>query len=517
MSIISPFPQNSNVTLYKGVAWDDQYMNIRWFSSQSERNSYLAGKSVQAWANCSIIKNGRRIRLTGQYNDYVTCNYMTFTTGYPQVSNERTYYAFIKSIDYVNINTLEVEYEIDWIQSFLFDFIIGECFVEREHVSSDNFGEHTLPENLDTGEMIIKSSFEWNSAKACMVQFLATEQTSVSEVSGVIDGTQAIVQTVSTGSIGAIGDTLAAFNDTPERVVQVVMVAGEMQTAGGSPKAFTKDESFSRPDISFAFNGESYTPQNNKLGISPYMLFTVDNYSGGIEQYFFEDFNSANNITFRIDGMPTPKPSMRCYPLGYKAVQASEQNAVVYDNFPLCSWVTNAYEQWVAERGLTQILSTGASIATTAIGMGKRAMNEDMYGAAAGYGGIAQSLINAYEERHIRKLHSLQGHGGTGEAGLNFAKGDIGFRVTIFSIKPEAAKRIDRYLTRYGYRVDEAKIPNTTGRQYFNYVKCNAVEVDGNIAVDAQNAMERALLRGTTFWHTNDMHSAYTSNPIVAG
>lgn len=517
MSIISPFPQNSNIKIYRGIPWGDDYKDIRKFSSPSQRDTFLASKEAGEWNNCSVVKGGERIKLTGQYNDYITCNYMSFTTAFPTVTSERTYYCFIKSVDYVNINTFEITYVIDWIQTFLFEFEIGECFVEREHVNDDSFGIHTVPEDVDTGEMIIWNQYNWTYGKGTMIQYIAGDKIESTEVDGIYGGAKAQAFPATADGRAALNAILENFNDSPERVLNIVMIPLSMvDTSHNAPAKFSQPVTIPRPGLTFSFGGKIYTAKNNKLACYPYTMITVDNYGNQIEQYHFEDFTlTGSGASFTVEGQPIPKPAMMCYPTSYKGKVTSEENAVFYDNFPLCSWINDSYQQWLAERGNALFVSTGASLAVNSVSTAANIAGGNYLGAIGGIGGITGQIAGLQQEVNYHKLHSNQIQGTNGNGGLNFVKGNVGFRGIVFMIKPEAAERIDKYFTRYGYRVDEAKKPNITGRQYFNYVKCAIVEVSGNVSVDAHDAMANALLNGVTFWHTNNMTNEYDSNPIV--
>lgn len=82
------------------------------------------------------------------------------------------------------------------------------------------------------------------------------------------------------------------------------------------------------------------------------------------------------------------------------------------------------------------------------------------------------------------------------------------------TIKPEYARVIDNYFSRFGYEVDRYKVPNTTGRATFNYVKTVDANVGGDIPDECMVMIENMLNSGVTFWHTNNM-LVYSNNPIV--
>lgn len=48
-----------------------------------------------------------------------------------------------------------IHIETDVFQTWQFDFIYKKSFIERKHVTDDIIGNHTTPENIETGEYII--------------------------------------------------------------------------------------------------------------------------------------------------------------------------------------------------------------------------------------------------------------------------------------------------------------------------------------------------------------------------
>lgn len=75
---------------------------------------------------------------------------------YEQVVNE-FYYAFINDYQYISESVTEIEFELDVIQSYLFNYDELPCMVLREHVNSDYAGEHIAGEPVDIGPVITQS------------------------------------------------------------------------------------------------------------------------------------------------------------------------------------------------------------------------------------------------------------------------------------------------------------------------------------------------------------------------
>ena len=66
-------------------------------------------------------------------------------------------FVFIINADYVSENSTRIYYDTDVFQTHQFNIVYRKTFVEREHVSNDSIGLHTIPENVELGEYIINS------------------------------------------------------------------------------------------------------------------------------------------------------------------------------------------------------------------------------------------------------------------------------------------------------------------------------------------------------------------------
>lgn len=508
MSIVTPIPQNTVIKVYAGIPWDDTLRDVRLFDTSAQRDIYFNGKLKGIWEKCSIVSMGKSIKVEGYYNNFLECNYLTFTNQVPDTT-ARTIYAFITSISYVNVNTVQIDYTIDWIQTYLFDFEFDECMVEREHVNSDAVGEHLLDEGLDTGEYMIRSSREIGYAPAVFVYYLDKNVTAVSPINGVASCLN--FESYTFEQLSVLATFLDAYKETPERIVEICMGVSEMRGDG-----FFSDTQTIMKVAGFSNNGtDVYTPRNNKLSCYPFMLLAMDNFMGEIEQLRWEEFQSTSVAVFTIKGNSTPKPCMEMSPANYKGrrdgINTTEQFAIQYSNFPSVPYATDAYRAWISQYGFSKVASVGASVVGTVLG----AIGGGIPGLVTGGVGLANAAIDTYQEVKDHKIHSQQVHGSIGNSGMQYAKDEVGFRVTQYAIRREYAERIDKYFDRYGYRVSTVKVPNVRGRQFVNYVKTNGAIVSGNVAVDAKVQMERALDQGVSFWHTDAVGAPLTSNPIV--
>lgn len=525
MSIVTPIPQNTNIKAYKGIPWDRTLQDIRLFDTAAQRNSFLNPHLIGQWNNCSIASVGRSIRVQAYYNNCMECNYLSFVNT-QEGTPDRTFYAYVTAVNYINVNTVEFVYEIDWIQSYLFDFVFEECFVEREHVNDDVQGNYVLEEGIDFGEYVIDQKTNKTFQPSVVINFIRDAYSAAITDGIYLPGHVSVIDLTKETNRDALNSILTEFNATPERITSFFMGVVDMQTAtpeDPNTTFFYKNFTILEDDYFHIPGGGTFIPQNNKLLCYPYKFLTADNFSGSVQQYRWELFNTAGRADFTIEGSAIPKPCMMLFPFDYRQSKADasqtnnyEQECLFYENFPAIPYISDSYQAWVSQYGMSfaveQAAQVGVSVAGTLGSLAVGNIPGAITGAATGVANYAESQANVKE----KKIHALQSHGGVSTSGLSYARGDVGFRLTEYSIGIEDARRIDKFFTRYGYKVDKVKTPNIRGRQNVNYVKCSTGRVAGNIAVDAKIQMEQALQQGTSFWHVNNIGGEVTSNPIVS-
>ena len=80
------------------------------------------------------------------------------------------------------------------------------------------------------------------------------------------------------------------------------------------------------------------------------------------------------------------------------------------------------------------------------------------------------------------------------------------------SIKAEFAKIIDDYFSMFGYKTNEVKIPNLTGRQNWNYVKTIDCNITGNLPQQDLQEIKDMFDNGLTIWHNTGTFLDYSQN-----
>lgn len=109
-----------------------------------------------------------------------------------------------------------------------------------------------------------------------------------------------------------------------------------------------------------------------------------------------------------------------------------------------------------------------------------------------------------------------QVHGNTNNGDIMLAMDENCFHILKMSVRYDYAKRIDDYFTKYGYRINELKVPNIHTRQYFNYIQI-ADDFDlgyGEIPSKYLKVINDTARKGTTIWHNHNSIGDYTVNNI---
>ena len=105
------------------------------FTSREAQSAYFDAHVVARNVDCTYVKHSRNtIKLQQSLATVMTCNYIAFIN--PSFEN-RVFYAEIVDFEYVNNATVEIRYEIDWFQTFMFDFTANPCLIERQHLTAN--------------------------------------------------------------------------------------------------------------------------------------------------------------------------------------------------------------------------------------------------------------------------------------------------------------------------------------------------------------------------------------------
>ena len=143
-------------------------------------------------------------------------------------------------------------------------------------------------------------------------------------------------------------------------------------------------------------------------------------------------------------------------------------------NIQHVGWSSDAFINWLTQNSIniaSQVAMLGGNIAGSIINEGGFSSN---LGGNIGLNS-AQTILGLIGQFHSASiLPNIQGSQPTGDVIWGANRNKFTFRQ--MRVKNENLKIIDDYFSTFGYKINEVKIPNVTGRTNWNYVKtidCN--------------------------------------------
>lgn len=130
-------PESSKVTFYAGVDITDGQEVI--FSSLANQEAYFNARvltTAVSNANFSYLRRTGRIKCGITAAEAAKCDYISFIN--PAFENKR-FYGRVTDYQYVNNQTTEITYEIDYFQSYMFDVTFEHGMIEREHLTEADY------------------------------------------------------------------------------------------------------------------------------------------------------------------------------------------------------------------------------------------------------------------------------------------------------------------------------------------------------------------------------------------
>lgn len=539
---------NSRVILSKNIKIDKNYKNVLNYSENNMLELLLSNNHlVNQDSTYQFINVNNKIRVNFSYQECLSANYIAFQN--PNYSN-KWFFGWIENIEYKSEKCSEITYIIDAWSTWYSYWEQKPCYVIREHVNNDEIGLHTIPENLELGDYVLnarKENFlsEISNYAICMaVTELPDESvppfTNNKVYNGIFGGLfylafdsanacqKAITIYDKLGKADAINSLfmipkeMTSYKDATsttwsitEGLGQDITITTNLKYLSGSDSADTLGNI--NTDMPSKI-GNNYIPKNNKLFTYPYCYFNLTNNSGITESFRYEDFDKENGVPvigFWVDATITPGMSIKSIPLFYKNENINYNYGIMGGKLPICSYNSDVYLNWLRQNGLNSVFNVIGGVISTAGGIGS--------GSIGGAVGGLSSIYNALHQHTIADMTPNQAKGNTNGGDVNFSDENCGlFTIYKMSIKDEYAKICDDYFTRYGYRINEVKMANITGRNIFNYIEIGHGESIGyssnNISVPSEymEIINKACQNGITIWHNHTNIGNYTlENNII--
>ena len=483
---------NSNIKIYNSVPLDNTYNHTLYFSSLSDQNAYFHGNSGILKYNLTsqsyqrVVKGSMRIAVKA--DNLYDCNYLAFQNA---SFGSKWFYAFITGVEYVNNETSEITFEIDPVQTYFFDVQLKECYVEREHSSSDKAGDNIVAENIDIGDITcnaVSGSGHFSSYVAVIATAYDPEGQTGGYQGGLFSGVNYIAGLINTAEqVKSLLDFLDATVDAnkEDSVVSIFIMPSEFYTTEDSASV-----QVSRVAKSTTIHG--YTPRNKKLLTYPYNYLSVD--CGNNDAIYRYEWFNDEYCDFAMYGCMSCNPQIMLVPQNYNGADGDNFNFVeklVMQGFPQVAWSVDSFRAWLAQEASSTAIQGIGSVASVAGG----AMSGNpmaMVGGIMGLANTANNIVLATNRPSQAK--------GTNSGTIDVATRTKDFYFRQMQISAEYARIIDDYFDMFGYATRRVKIPNRSVRPHWNYVKTNGCVLTGNAPADDVRKICSIYDDGITFW-----------------
>lgn len=308
---------------------------------------------------------------------------------------------------------------------------------------------------------------------------------------------------------------------------------------------------------------DGYTPHNGKVLTYPYLYIGFNPTQGANKVYRYEDFENATP-SFKFISEANPNPTVFMIPQNYRGKTGDNlSDAATLNGYPTLSTSTDYYNAWLAENaGLVNIqteretyaanmgvvtgssnllanalgMIAGASSGLSTLGnMGKRYSDYNTnggqgsgagLGTASGFGSTVNAgaqlqntaanydfyikeLMATVERQKLLPDQATLGGSNATIVGYGLIDDNI---FTRYNIKAQFAQRIDHYFDMFGYATNDLKIPNINTRPYWNYIKTQGINIEGDVPETDLAELRNLFDNGVTLWHDATKYLDYSQD-----
>lgn len=549
------------IQLFRGINLDNRYMHTIYFADETAQNTWFSSKVTYNFTSQMKTRhNGNTIKLKVACETIADCTYLRFQNS----PNTKWYYAFIIGVNYINENVTEIIYEIDVMQTwFIQNGSIKPCMVLREHVNDDSFGEHleAEPVNSDVYKMDLITQTDLFTKLDIVINCTpksAAEYVASDIVNNDIYNPTQYVSLNYRDSAGNI-DVNALWNQTQALIYTLLGSWDINEQSSAVIDAFIfpteygskdKTDNIHATSVTMPSTMGSYTPKNNKLLTYPYCYLGGTTKDGDTAMYRWEYFTSIGSTgiaVFKSYGLPVAGGHIICFPHTYNGVVDNMDCKMTMDNFPKVPLVFDAYQAWAANGGKTKLeyqkLYTDVKAATAVVSGTSQMVNEYaksvfsvgnavetmadqndptpyMQSISQGVSEINRSVqsttqfinkvVDIAEAKNkiaftfkdaVYKPNMVVG---SATPCTSIPLNELDFFFFNVHVEEHEAKKLDDFLSVYGYAVNRVKAPNITGRKYWNFVQTQDCIIDGNMPASSKEAIARIFDGGIFFWNNGD-------------
>lgn len=560
----------SQFRLFPNVDVDMTYRNVHRFHDNNERDLFYNSPERNAFIvnDAKLVRMPERIRLPYSSEWIRKFNYISFKNsmsysydGTPTVitntginggspDNETmpdvTFYAFIKSVEWVNIQCCDVFYEIDIFTTYFWSISPLMSFVNRSHLyqtPDEKIGDNIQSENLSVEHYKrYVADFDRKvglSSQTCVFRprngvypiLIGINPRDFNLGSDEINGIYGALKyaladnvlSAKTFLLTQNTDSIIVLSNIPWLFLEMfgggVLGLYEI-TTNVSP--LIKEYTFTNTQYLQTING--YVPKNKKCFTYPFCFMEISTPDGQKITLKYEDFdqertNNSENITLCLKASLIGEPTVILTPVDYEPVGMS--GTITVDNY-----IVSPSYTLVLPTVATCIIDGSAFMNYISSGQ-MLGDNIDAFATlAAGYNGTWGTLetpdnisgLVGTVTRPIKEFLKPDSTKGNSNNAANMALGVNTFFISNIATDALEIKKIDDYFEMFGYAVNELIVPDFNIRPYWCYYEIPdfnfeySANVDYSVPPEAIATIKSRLAQGITFWDTRIHYGDYSQN-----
>lgn len=519
---------NSEFLILKDVPIESDYTNSLYWANAKAQSTYFVSKTKYSLNEQQYQRHASGIMRVGiKADELLDCNYLMFRN---TAFGSKWFYAFIDDVEYVNNEVSRIHYTIDVMQTWYFETDFSECLVDRETAQTDGLFQNLVPENLATGEYILQENvvninlLDKGQSVVFFFSYNQPDSTSDIPVFPIYEGT--IINGVFMGlnySILPLNTALITqFLQGLTATQSVIAGVAQIPSSLVNQNQFVMDTRNEYLPLPASFNADyhdtpAYVPKNKKLFSYPYMYILASNNSGATTTYNWEDFDNSM-AQFEVQGTLLTNAEYAMYPKNYKGLETGYEYGIVYNDFVNPPYSQDSFTAWwnINKQAFITSCATAAANAATEVATaagGIKAMqfyNRQKAGLAfaqegAGVGQqlstAANNIAGAYTEYKSHKLAPDSISQFAAVPALRMAQNRCSFSLYSMGIKPEMARVIDDYFTRFGYAQNKLAVPQRhNNRLSYHYVRTHNCTITGSVPAVYEKQICDIMNNGITWW-----------------
>lgn len=558
---------DSTIELFRNLKLDNAYSNTMWFADVNAQNTFFTTNYYLRYNSYTYQrKDIGVVRIGAPISSLYAVDYMRFKN---TLFENKWFYAFVTSVEYINNDVTAIHYVIDVIQTYMFDWTLEPCLIERQHSVTDVAGDNLIPEGLELGDYIANSNSSiWKPLGYAILFGVGCDYTWFGDNTSLVSRAY-YAQKVS-GLYSAIGYFIIDAVDIATKLNPFIeqLQRDNMIGAVTSVTMIPTDMGFSNIPYSTTFSVlkptklNGYTPVNQKLYTYPYCYLDVYNDQTEHQEFRYELF-STSDCKFKLYLMLASTPEAILYAKDYNSAEMTPDYSLSISGFPQVAYYNDSYKAWQALNydqmaasreiaaqqnifnqqgiaidqrqlgtktalggisaigGLVGAALTGNVIGGvnsaiqgvgTVINASYEAQRNDLASSRSEYDEYSVLLRQSADESRAKKLANTP-HAGT--SSMAVATDTKGFWCNWMSIRAQYASRIDKYFTMFGYAQNIVGTPNIHARQYFTYIKTVGSCVSGLIPQDDRELIDTIFDRGIRFWTDYTKFEDYSVNNAI--